>query len=158
MSKHVTICPNGAADRLAIPELVESCAHCADRRDAKGQIPASEMDRIPWSCRSRRRAATWRPPSMVGFGSIVCFTAFSERRLLRRYYDSLCQICPCSDTSSPILQALYFKPFTSSTSKCDGDLFANHNAASFKGRIPGQAVVFSVDLGGTRNGHTNVAP
>ena len=36
MSQHVTISPNEAADRLAIRELVEAYAHCADRRDAKG--------------------------------------------------------------------------------------------------------------------------
>src|SRR5579864_1833552 len=38
MSKHVTISPNEAADSLAIRELVETYAHCADRRDAKGQM------------------------------------------------------------------------------------------------------------------------
>ena len=38
MSKHVTISPIEAADRLAIRELVEAYAHCADRRDAKGQM------------------------------------------------------------------------------------------------------------------------
>jgi hypothetical protein len=38
MSKHVTISPAEAADRLAIRELVEAYAHCADRRDAKGQM------------------------------------------------------------------------------------------------------------------------
>ena len=38
MSKHATISPNEAADRLAIRELVEAYAHCADRRDAKGQM------------------------------------------------------------------------------------------------------------------------
>ncbi len=38
MSKHVTISPNEAGDRLAIRELVEAYAHCADRRDAKGQM------------------------------------------------------------------------------------------------------------------------
>jgi ketosteroid isomerase-like protein len=38
MRKHVTISPHEAADRLAIRELVESYAHCADRRDAKGQM------------------------------------------------------------------------------------------------------------------------
>src|SRR5690242_5958175 len=37
MSKHVAISPSEAADRLAIRELVEAYAHCADRRDAKGQ-------------------------------------------------------------------------------------------------------------------------
>jgi ketosteroid isomerase-like protein len=38
MSKHVSISPNEAADRLAIRELIEAYAHCADRRDAKGQM------------------------------------------------------------------------------------------------------------------------
>src|SRR5882724_10498831 len=38
MSKHVTLSPNEAADRLAIRELVEAYAHCADRCDAKGQM------------------------------------------------------------------------------------------------------------------------
>ena len=38
MSKHVAISPGEAADRLAIRELIEAYAHCADRRDAKGQI------------------------------------------------------------------------------------------------------------------------
>jgi hypothetical protein len=38
MSEHVSISPNEAADRLAIRELVEAYAHCADRRDAKGQM------------------------------------------------------------------------------------------------------------------------
>src|SRR5580765_1556387 len=38
MSKHVSISPGEAADRLAIRELVEAYAHCADRRDASGQM------------------------------------------------------------------------------------------------------------------------
>jgi hypothetical protein len=38
MSKHVAISPSEAADRLAIRELIEAYAHCADRRDAKGQM------------------------------------------------------------------------------------------------------------------------
>ena len=38
MSKQVTISGEEAADRLAIRELVEAYAHCADRRDAKGQM------------------------------------------------------------------------------------------------------------------------
>src|SRR5580692_5726228 len=38
MSNHVTISPEEAADRLAIRELVEAYSHCADRRDAKGQM------------------------------------------------------------------------------------------------------------------------
>jgi SnoaL-like domain len=38
MSKHITISADEAADRLAIRELVEAYAHCADRRDAEGQM------------------------------------------------------------------------------------------------------------------------
>ncbi len=38
MSKHVTVSPAEAADRLAIRELIEAYAHCADRRDAIGQM------------------------------------------------------------------------------------------------------------------------
>ena len=44
MSKQVSICPNEAADRLAIRELVEAYAHCADRRDAKGQMALFTAD------------------------------------------------------------------------------------------------------------------
>src|SRR6202035_147012 len=38
MSKHIVISPSEAADRLAIRELVEAYARCADRRDANGQM------------------------------------------------------------------------------------------------------------------------
>lgn len=38
MNKHVTISPAEAADRLSIRELVDAYAHCADRRDARGQM------------------------------------------------------------------------------------------------------------------------
>jgi hypothetical protein len=38
MSTHVTISPGEAADRVVVRELVEAYAHCADRRDAKGQM------------------------------------------------------------------------------------------------------------------------
>jgi ketosteroid isomerase-like protein len=38
MSKHISIPLAEAADRLAIRELVEAYAHCADRRDANGQM------------------------------------------------------------------------------------------------------------------------
>jgi SnoaL-like domain len=44
MTKHVTISPNEAADRLAIRELIEGYAHCADRRDAKGQMALFTAD------------------------------------------------------------------------------------------------------------------
>src|SRR5882757_10603668 len=38
MSKHVSISQQEAADRLSIRELIEAYAHCADRRDANGQM------------------------------------------------------------------------------------------------------------------------
>jgi hypothetical protein len=38
MNKHIAISPAEAADRLAIRELVEAYAYCADRRDAEGQM------------------------------------------------------------------------------------------------------------------------
>jgi hypothetical protein len=44
MSKHVSISPDEAADRLAIRELVEAYAHCADRRDATGQMALFTAD------------------------------------------------------------------------------------------------------------------
>jgi ketosteroid isomerase-like protein len=44
MSKQVSISPNDDADRLAIRELVEAYAHCADRRDAKGQMALFTAD------------------------------------------------------------------------------------------------------------------
>jgi SnoaL-like domain len=44
MSKHITISPSEAADRLAIRELVEAYAHCADRRDANGQMSLFTLD------------------------------------------------------------------------------------------------------------------
>ena len=44
MSHHVTISPGEAADRLSILELVEAYAHCADRRDAKGQMALFTTD------------------------------------------------------------------------------------------------------------------
>ena len=44
MGKHVTISSEEAADRLAIRELVEAYAHCADRRDANGQMALFTAD------------------------------------------------------------------------------------------------------------------
>jgi len=44
MSKHVAISPSETADRLAIRELVEAYAHCADRRDARGQMSLFTAD------------------------------------------------------------------------------------------------------------------
>ena len=44
MSQHMTISPDEAANRLAIRELIETYAHCADRRDAKGQMSLFTRD------------------------------------------------------------------------------------------------------------------
>jgi SnoaL-like domain len=44
MSIHATISPVEAADRLAIRELVDAYAHCADRRDARGQMALFTKD------------------------------------------------------------------------------------------------------------------
>jgi hypothetical protein len=44
MSKHISISPAEASDRLAIRELVEAYAHCADRRDAEGQMSLFTAD------------------------------------------------------------------------------------------------------------------
>jgi SnoaL-like domain len=38
MANHDSISGSEAADRLAILELVDAYAHCADRRDAKAQM------------------------------------------------------------------------------------------------------------------------
>jgi hypothetical protein len=42
--KHANVSPSEAADRLAIRELIEAYAHCADRRDAKGQMALFTAD------------------------------------------------------------------------------------------------------------------
>jgi hypothetical protein len=37
MDVHAEVTPAEAADRLALRELFDAYAHCADRRDAEGQ-------------------------------------------------------------------------------------------------------------------------
>src|ERR1700716_247560 len=44
MTTHVAISSEETADRLALRELVEAYAHCADRRDAKGQMSLFTAD------------------------------------------------------------------------------------------------------------------
>jgi hypothetical protein len=44
MSIHIAITSTETADRLAIRELVDAYAHCADRRDAKGQMSLFTAD------------------------------------------------------------------------------------------------------------------
>jgi hypothetical protein len=44
VSEHITLSAAEAADRLAIRELIEAYAHCADRRDARGQMALFTAD------------------------------------------------------------------------------------------------------------------
>jgi hypothetical protein len=44
MSKHIAVSFAEAADRLAIRETIEAYAHCADRRDAQGQMALFTAD------------------------------------------------------------------------------------------------------------------
>jgi hypothetical protein len=44
MGTNVSISGTEAADRLQIRELVDAYAHCADRRDAKGQMSLFTKD------------------------------------------------------------------------------------------------------------------
>ena len=44
MGNQASISPEEVADRLAIRELIEAYAHCADRRDAKGQMALFTRD------------------------------------------------------------------------------------------------------------------
>ena len=44
MTSHATISTQEAADRLAIRELIDAYARCADRRDAKGQMALFTAD------------------------------------------------------------------------------------------------------------------
>src|SRR5476649_901582 len=44
MSNHIALSQTEAADRLAIRELIEAYAHCADRRDAQGQVSLFTAD------------------------------------------------------------------------------------------------------------------
>jgi len=44
MGTHASISPAEAADRLAIRELADAYAYCADRRDAKGQMALFTKD------------------------------------------------------------------------------------------------------------------
>ena len=44
MASHSTLSPQEAADRLALRELFDAYAHCADTRDAQGQMALFTTD------------------------------------------------------------------------------------------------------------------
>jgi len=68
MAKHLSVSPEEAAERLALLELVEAYARCADRRGANGQMSLftadahfvvymEAKDRSPrWNCTRARRS------------------------------------------------------------------------------------------------------
>ncbi|MEV5835302.1 hypothetical protein [Nocardia sp. NPDC052112] len=75
MTSHSTISPQEAADRLAIRELIDAYAHCADRRDAKGQsalrpAPLSEQRRIVLA-----RLSGTISPSVARLTEVLCAMA-----------------------------------------------------------------------------------
>jgi hypothetical protein len=85
----MSMTPEEAADRLGIRELIDACAHCADRRDADGQMalfapdtrngrggtvsvgPASRPRRNRNRKRSGRAGskAEWPPRTATGVGA-----------------------------------------------------------------------------------------
>ena len=46
MTVQTSISPEEVADRLAIRQLIDAYAHCADRRDAKGQMALFTADTV----------------------------------------------------------------------------------------------------------------
>jgi hypothetical protein len=64
MSQHVTISPTESADRLAIRELIEAYAHCADRRDAKGQTSLLRQTPISWFSAADVVVRGWNGPAL----------------------------------------------------------------------------------------------
>ncbi len=46
MTLPTSISPEEAADRLAIRQLIDAYAHCADSRDAKGQMALFTTDTV----------------------------------------------------------------------------------------------------------------
>jgi len=79
MNQHVTTSTDEAADRVAIRELVEDCAHYADRRDPKGQMSLFTADTHflaymnakdqtpPWNCTHARHSH----PSLKSWTSTI---------------------------------------------------------------------------------------
>jgi hypothetical protein len=51
MASHPTLEPHDAADRLAIRELLDAYAHCADTRDAQGTGRVGVMGASIWTNR-----------------------------------------------------------------------------------------------------------
>jgi hypothetical protein len=61
MSQHLTISPGEVADRLAIRELIEANAHCADRRDANRQMSLFTRSSLSFTTSDRTPGSAPRP-------------------------------------------------------------------------------------------------
>jgi hypothetical protein len=63
MAVHAELTPAEAADRLALRELFDAYAHCADRRDAEGQKALFTDDTASpctWTAKAASRATSSR--------------------------------------------------------------------------------------------------
>jgi SnoaL-like domain len=63
MAAHTELTPTEAADRLALRELFDAYAHCADRRDADGQkalFTADTRFAVYMTARAASRLTSWR--------------------------------------------------------------------------------------------------
>jgi len=105
MSKHVSISSAEAADRLAIRELVEAYAHCADRRDAKGQMSLftpvfADLNKYAATMHFVGQSTILTLTADRGTGEVYCLahhlTVEGEKRQLMiaalRYYDTFLKV------------------------------------------------------------------
>ena len=86
MSQHLTISAGEAADRLAIRELIEAYAHCADRRDARGRMSLFTAD-THFEVYRNARSGLRRSCTHAG-RSLQCFADLNK---VRRHH-ALCRV------------------------------------------------------------------
>lgn len=83
MSEHAII--YYAADRLAIRELIEAYAHCADRRDAKRQMSLEQHIRAKvWPPVTQARLVHSRSPRDLAQMARPCTLQLSNRQQTSR--------------------------------------------------------------------------
>jgi hypothetical protein len=84
MSKHITISSLEAADRLAIRELVEAYAHCADTQEWPGR--GYSIRNRSWHVfnltRARSQAGTANPTRKTRGEASFCFPSIPTARRL----------------------------------------------------------------------------
>jgi hypothetical protein len=74
MAAHTSVSPQEAADRPAIRELVDACAHGADRRDAKGRMSLFTED-----CLAHHVSVRDDGQRTLMIASIRCLDGFVEQ-------------------------------------------------------------------------------